>query len=148
MSQTNSHGYILPIDDLSMSMKYGNKIATVPNVTAANCVVAAAGTITSRQLLNGYISIGFGAGGGYAVTTPIGAELKAMLTPYTTIGIGTSFKVLVNNSVAQIATWTAGISGVTVVGTATLAVSSATEAVFVCTAADGLTWKTYLASNA
>jgi hypothetical protein len=150
MSQTNSHGYILPINDLSMSLKYNSAIKSVRTATTAACTIAEpvadAFVVTAAQLLNGHLISGTGCAGAYTVTLPTAAVLLPALSPYTSIGIGTSIRAVVDEVGGQQMTWT-GAAGITVVGTATLTAGRTTEAVLVCTAADGLTWKTFLVSN-
>jgi hypothetical protein len=105
-------------------------------------VVAANGTATADILRGGFIQAGSGAGAGYTVTTPTGTQLSA---EFLDIAIGQTFEVYIDNTVAEVMTWTAGASGVTVTGTATLTASRASTAVFMCTAAN--TWKTFLVVN-
>lgn len=121
----------------------GGVIHKVADMTGANIDIAANGTASPKQLLNGYITVGTGAGAGYTVTTPTGAELSAALPG---AAAGDSFEVMIHNSVAQIMTWTAGASGMTVRGTATLAASTPSVAKFLCTGTN--TWVTWLMKNA
>ena len=145
MSVTNANGYILPINDLYASQKYGSKVHNIAESAAAFVAcTAAANTVTATvaKLLNGYINASTPDAAGYALVTPTGTALSAAIPNIT---IGTSFSVLINNGSAQVLQLSAGV-GVTVVGTDTIAASSASEAVFICTAAN--TWKAFLVSNA
>lgn len=83
-------------------------------------------TLIGSQMLCGHMQVNTGASGGFTITTPSAGDLVAALGgpgPGGTIPLdGTFQKVLnfVNNNVGQTGTMTGG-SGVTVVGTATIA---------------------------
>jgi hypothetical protein len=151
MSCTNVNGYILPIMDLSISQKFGSNVS-IPAIQVAATVdvdcltVPNAGVVTAAQLLNGYITTS-GAAAGYTVTTPTGAALSTAILAATGVAaaVGTSFSCVVSENSSQQMTWTAGASGVTVVGTATLESGRVATAYFLCTAAN--TWKTFLDNN-
>jgi hypothetical protein len=72
---------------------------------------------------------------GRALTTPTGAELGAAFTDE---AVGSSFEVTIVNlaSATHAITFTAGASGVTIVGVATVAAASSATFVGVFTAAD------------
>ena len=147
MSVTNSNGYILPIDDLYASQKYGSKVENIADATGAFCTAAEpnadAFTVTAAQLLNGYIISGTGCAGAYTLTLPTGTVMTAACPTAT---IGSSFKVKINEVGGQAMTLT-GAADMTVVGTATLAANRATVAVFICTSVSAHTWKAFLVVN-
>ena len=102
-----------------------------PVKTVADVAVA----LTAAEAVNGVVAMTPATG--RALTTPTGAELKTFFGG--PLEIGTSFEVTVVNAAAatHAITFTAGASGITLVGAAAMAtVAAATSAtyVFVCTA--------------
>lgn len=94
-------------------------------------------TPTAAQLLGGILTQQSQTGGG-TVTTPIGSDLSAAISGVAT---GDSFRVRFANIGNQTLTITAGVSGVTVVGTATVATNTNVDLLFVCTGTN--TWVVY-----
>ena len=78
-------------------------------------------TLTAPQMVVGTVQINTGASGAFTITTPTASAIVAELGNTVPLD-GTFSKIvnLINNNVAQTGTLTAG-TGVTVVGTATIA---------------------------
>lgn len=94
-------------------------------------------TPTAAQLLGGIVTQQSQTAGG-TVTTPTGATLSAAISG---IATGDSFRTRFANIGNQTLTITAGASGITIVGTATVATLTNIDLLFVCTGTD--TWVCY-----
>lgn len=100
-------------------------------------VIAAAHTITAATLSSGIIAAT--SSGSYAITTPTGAELDAILT---NAQIGSSFDLAITHgSATNVLTLTAGATGVTIVGLAT--VTGITSGSFTFRRTGVATWSVY-----
>jgi len=87
-------------------------ITTRPQVT----VITAAYTLTAADFAAGIISAT--SSGSYALTTPTGVQMDAA---FTNAKVGSSFDLsLTHSSATNVITLTAGASGVTIVGLATV----------------------------
>lgn len=94
-------------------------------------------TPTAAQLLGGIVTQQSQTGGG-TVTTPTGTQLD---TAIPNIATGDSFRVRFANIGTQTLTITAGASGITIVGTATVATNTNIDLLFVRTGTN--TWICY-----
>lgn len=99
-------------------MQNVNKYAiTMSSVASAGTAI----TLTAPQMVNGVIQVNTGASGGFTITTPTASGIVAELGA--TIPLDGTFQKqidIVNNNAGQTGTLTAG-TGVTLVGTATIA---------------------------
>jgi len=100
-------------------------------------VIAAAYTLTAADLAQGIISAT--SSGSYALTTPTGAALDAA---FSNAPIGASFPLsLTHGSATNVITLTAGATGVTVVGLAT--VTGITSGTWIFRKTADATWSAY-----
>jgi len=88
----------------------------------ASYATTSAPTISAADLLSGIIQLNTGASGGFAVTLPTTQQILGALGPSVPQdGSFTKIVTIVNNSVGQTATLTAGDTPTTIIGTATIA---------------------------
>ena len=94
----------------------GNVAEVSMTSRAQATVIAAAYTLTAADFAAGIISAT--SSGSYALTTPTGAQMDAA---FTNAKVGSSFDLsLTHGSATNVITLTAGASGVTIVGLATV----------------------------
>lgn len=113
-------------------------VAEVSMTSRAQAVaITAAYTLTAADFASGIISAT--SSGSYALTTPTGAQMD---TAFTNAKVGSSFDLtLTHGSATNVITLTAGASGVTVVGLATVTGITSGTWIFRKTAAS--TWSAY-----
>ena len=115
----------------------GNVAELTMFTRAQATVISAAYTLTTADFASGIISAT--SSGSYALTTPTGAQMDAA---FTNSKIGSSFELtLTHGSATNVITLTAGASGVTVVGLATVTGITSGTWIFRKTAAS--TWSAY-----
>jgi hypothetical protein len=115
----------------------GNTAEVSMTSRAPATAVAAAYTLTAADFASGIISAT--SSGNYAITTPTGAQIDAILT---NAKVGSSFDLSVTHgSATNVITLTAGASGVTIVGLATVTGITSGTWTFRKTAAN--TWSAY-----
>lgn len=121
-----------------MSMARGSLSQVLAGSTTAALGTTQNSTPTAAQLLGGIVTQ-TGATGAGTVTTPTGTALSSAIAGVT---VGDSFRTrFANLGGGQTLTITAGASGMTIIGTATVATATNIDLLFVNTAAN--TWLCY-----
>lgn len=115
----------------------GNTAEVSMTTRSPATVISAAYTLTAADFAAGIISAT--SSGNYALTTPTGAQMDAALT---NAKVGSSFDLtLTHGSATNVITLTAGASGVTVVGLAT--VTGITSGTWTFRKTGTATWSAY-----